>query len=859
MFSKIFKKSQEEPLQITELPQQIDTKAVWQSKLQAAIGNDAELMQLAIDVPMVELKLVAVQALSTEEALKTAEREFRKHDRRVHRLAKHRYETEVRQRESRAKASELILSAEALLDAAIIPSNRLVELIQAWEILDPLLIEHDAQTKFKQLLSELARLMLQRSEHKRDVSLWLTAAKLTLRELQSACNNAATADSDVDEHLVNLALSNNKAQSTLAAISLNATTSVTENSAIAELEAAIKSALQDAATIATKLQLLQEFQGSSIPSSPSPSNIERWQALPPIATGAIENRFKSRLNEILNRHADAQKKQQSQQRKSVSEHDKAELHSRIQTVKEIATAMENALAAGQLSEAGNQLTLMQTAAAKGGLSAELQKRVGALQSEFSRLKGWQHWGGGRVRDELVVEAETLAASTIVTEGERPNKLPLKQLEKNIELLRARWKELDRLGGATSKALWGRFDGALKTAFLPVAANLAQLNAERHENLVMRKNLLATLDGFNINQAEANIPIWKEIGHALADFQIQWRKLGPIEHTVPHKSRAALVAQMEASVARLEIPLKQIQAEAEAEREQLIVRVKALGNDVNGRNLLLKLRELQTQWQLHAKARPLPRKAENRLWAEFKVAADALMSQREAIFSARNEVYKSNQVQQETLIARLETLTQTTPAGEIKSMLASVETEWRAVGEAPKNQADKLDSRYRAAREQALNYAAGSARRISQLNCENILLKLALCVEKESSTASADLDTRWQNSPAIPSRWEQVLQARYQAVGAPAGKDSAKAEPFDSLLLQLESSLSISSPPEFQAARSKLKFIAMKNALEGRGTNTMTLPEIEKVTLGALAYAHLSEQQHDRLRLIIESLHNQLQG
>ena len=42
----------------------------------------------------------------------------------------------------------------------------------------------------------------------------------------------------------------------------------------------------------------------------------------------------------------------------------------------------------------------------------------------------------------------------------------------VNSLRERWKELDKLGGATSRTLWQRFDAALKTAYLPVVAHLA---------------------------------------------------------------------------------------------------------------------------------------------------------------------------------------------------------------------------------------------------------------------------------------------------------------------------------------------------------------------------------------------------
>ena len=72
-------------------------------------------------------------------------------------------------------------------------------------------------------------------------------------------------------------------------------------------------------------------------------------------------------------------------------------------------------------------------------------RIDAVQAEYTRLKGWQHWGGGLARDELVLQAEALAAATLGEPGADIVKLSIRQQAEVIDDLRARWKELDRLG------------------------------------------------------------------------------------------------------------------------------------------------------------------------------------------------------------------------------------------------------------------------------------------------------------------------------------------------------------------------------------------------------------------------------
>lgn len=867
MFSKIVQKSQAAP----EANPSSSTVTVpggdWEARLQAARGNDVDLLSLAIEASSIDHKLAAVEALVSEEALRTAEREFRKHDRRVHTLAKQRYETLVRQRETRVRAGELIESAVALVEAPMIPANRLVELNDAWGALDAALIDHEPAARFAQLQADLAELMRNRGERMRSGNRWSAAANKALADL-SASGAALTGKANgVHELAEAIGRSVELVRNAQAEMPPATNTPGPEDKGMAAVADALRSALDEATKIQARLAILVELeqgdtraQSDANREAAAPSSVAsfqasaaRWRELPSPADPRIAGALEARYDEGVRLEEEARKRAQKETRQRTSERDQAVQKTRNQALAKTADEIEAAIAAGHLAEAGKQLTRVQTAVAKGGLSAALQARIGALQAEFSRLKGWQQWGGGRVRDDLVLEAEALAKSTVVLDGSRPVKLPIKQIDTAIEQLRARWKELDRLGGATSKPLWQRFEGALKIAYEPVAAHLKQLSEARQENLAARKSLMATLDAIGIEaDDQGSAPDWKEIARALATFQTEWRKLGPVEHTVPHKSRQALLERMKSSVARLEEPLGALQANAQTEREQFILRAKGLAQDARGRDLIPKLRALQSQWQAHAKSQPLPRRTENLLWAEFKAATDAVMSQREAAFSARDAEFKANQTAREGLIARLDALHQDTPPADIKRELAAVDAEWRKAGEAPRNQAARLESRYRAAREQALGYVAGSVQRVWNRTCDALLAKLALCEEAESLSPErpTDDDARWESIPVLPARWEQALLGRYRSGGV---KPAAGGASMDQLLLQLESAMGIPSPEAFQAARRTLKLLAMKEAMEGRKSSAPAPLDTEKLTVAALAEPRIEPGQRDRLLAIVEAL------
>ena len=872
MFSKLLKRKAA-PVEVpTEPPLEIVAGVAWESRLQTALGNDAELLALVTDAPTTDLKLAAVQGLCSEESLRVAEREFRNRNRRVQSLAKQRFELMVKQRETRATAADLLQSAAVLLAAPVIPSNRLVELNQAWEQLEQALIEDGDKSRFAKLQTELSERLRERSENIRLLNRWSDTAKQVLIDLNSAIAKVAVAGTGQQAFSALLTVVGEQARAMLADIPVSISS---QDEAIAALAAAIQSALLEATQIEIRLEILGEMQSCLLPqlenlqvenTGPSTENmaadmsaalIERWKNLPPVANLQSGQFLNDQFDELLHQQYYGRKQQQKQSNKIVSEQSKAERQKQLQVLMDTIDTADAALAGGHLDEAEKQLSSLQKAIEKGGGNAALQARIGALQAEFSRLKGWQQWGGGRVRDDLVVEAEALAASTITPEGSPPEKLQFKKLEENIRQLRARWKEVDQLGGATSKQLWERFNEALKLAYHPVEAHLAQLNEARQKNLADRNTLLEALDALNLSDDEQNAQDWKAVQRALTHFQTEWRKLGPLEHTVPHKSHSALQARMTASVARLEVPLMEVQKSAQADREQLVVRAKALCQNPKDKDVPAKLRELQAHWQSHAKTQPLPRNTENQLWAEFRAAIDVLMGQREAAFNARDAELKANLESRETMIARLEALDQDTPPADIKMLLASVETEWRKAGEAPRNQADKLESKYRAAREQALEHIAGSARRSWQQTCDTLCAKLALCEALESGSSSADIMSRWESLPTLATRWEQALQARYQsACENPQGDSSEKTgEALDQVLLQLESTLAIPSPAAFQAARQKLKLLAMKDSIERKSSATPLWPEIEAKTATAIRHTLRDPDQGSRLLAVIAAIRN----
>jgi DNA repair protein SbcC/Rad50 len=428
----------------------------------------------------------------------------------------------------------------------------------------------------------------------------------------------------------------------------------------------------------------------------------------------------------------------------------------------------------------------------------------------------------------------------------------------------------------------RFELALKAAYGPVAAHLDAQRAARQQNLLARDQLVDALNALALpdspdspdaaagDTSTADVAStagiastdWKALANALDRFHTEWRKLGPLEHTVPHQERDKLLERTGAAVARLEAPLNNARRGAELARERLLSRARALAAEAAagapGPPSRAPVRELQAEWQHHAASLPLARATESALWARFKADLDAVFAARDAAASAREAEFKAHGAERAALIERLMAIPADAAAAELKRCLAEVDVQWQRAGPAPRSDAAALDARFPNARETVRQQLASHAQRSWQATCDALVAKLALCEALEQETSSAQtratLPARWAELAVLPTAWEQALAQRASLAGVATNGGVSVSASTDELLLQLEAAFELESPPAVQAARRALKLQAMKAALEGRAASAAApLLKPDQWLAAALARPALDGEQRERLGRVIAAL------
>ncbi len=762
-----------------------DHLQAWREKILAAQGDDGALLQLAQEAPGVDLKLAALAALRQEEALRQAMRAFRDQDKRLHRAAKSRWQAAVAKREGEAEARVLIAGARSLLEQERIPANRLVELDRAWAALSSASLDDALVAEFQAGRAQLGATLRERGEAGQAMARWLAATDAAMQALTGGLAAVARGAAVPAAPAALLQLLNQVPGASDAA----------GDARCAEKIDAANRALALASSVVQRAEFLRSLPAAGLADeAQEKAQIEQWRAFPEVADGELQALLARRFSDWRNATSQERQREREARRTQEGELSAQQRKRRLAEMQRRVESAEAAQAAGQVEELTRLMTAIDDALKPGPVNAELARRIEALRQEAQRLRDWQRWSAEQRRGELVAEAQALAAAA-------GRKLALKAHAEAIDKLRERWKELDKLGGAASKASWLAFDGALKAAYAPVAAHVEKLKTARKENLAERNRLI---DRLVEAQAKFNpaAPDWRALSRTLDEARIAWRKLGPVEHTVPREAQKgdnALTARYAAALQALEAPLSEAYRQAGEERARLIAAAKSFAESKPlARDAIDKVRALQAQWQTHAKALPLPRREENALWSAFKAATGAVFSARDAARAARE-----NQA-----------------AEQVKA---------------------------RAERDAASKRQRDIAKHAAQARFDGLIAAMRLCDEREAAADATDVEARWAALEGLPGPWKAALEARFRGTAA------AKAQPLPDTLLHLELACGIDSPSEFSAARRHLKLLALKTAMEDRRAAVAAPADIERRLLEAASTPRPDDLSRARLVKIIAAL------
>ena len=294
-----------------------------------------------------------------------------------------------------------------------------------------------------------------------------------------------------------------------------------------------------------------------------------------------------------------------------------------------------------------------------------------LGARVRELREWRTYAQAPQRESLCQQIEELAATPLE---------PHDQMQA-VKSLRDQWNRLGPADTRRDRDLRRRFDRAAEQAFEPCRAYFKEQAERRAFNLEQRQAIVAALEGFLENN-DWDHADWRGVERILRQARNEWREYHPVDR----KAGRQLTNRFEELASAIHGQLKE-EWDRNIEKKEAIVAdalaIRESGDRVTDQAESMK--GLQRRWKAVG---PLPRRADQRLWKQFREQCDQVFEARAVVLdrhSQRRQVVSDA----DALITELERRLEIDPSLD-RNMIADYERRLHALGMLPKDVERRAD-------------------------------------------------------------------------------------------------------------------------------------------------------------------------
>lgn len=312
-----------------------------------------------------------------------------------------------------------------------------------------------------------------------------------------------------------------------------------------------------------------------------------------------------------------------------------------------------------------------------------------LSARVRELREWRTYAQAPQREALCEQVEELADDPLE---------PHEQMQA-VKSLRDQWNQLGPADTRRDRDLRRRFDRAAERAFEPCRTFFKEQAERRAFNLEQRQAIVAALEGFLENN-DWDHADWRGVELILREARDEWRHFHPVDR----KAGRQLTTRFEELAGAIHALLKD-EWDRNIESKEAIVAeatsIRESGERVTDQAEALK--GLQRRWK---GVGPLPRRADQRLWKQFREQCDL-------VFEARSVVLDRHSQRRQVVADANALITELERRMEIdlsldRNMIADYERRLYALGTLPKDIERRADEVLRDADRLVVHRQAESA-------------------------------------------------------------------------------------------------------------------------------------------------------
>ena len=256
-------------------------------------------------------------------------------------------------------------------------------------------------------------------------------------------------------------------------------------------------------------------------------------------------------------------------------------------------------------------------------------------------------------------------------------------------LQAEWKAAGPAPREKRDALWEKFKKAADEVYAGVKGQFAQGDAERAANLQKKEDLCTRVE------ALAESTDWKETAETIKLLQEEWKATGPVAKEQSDAVWKRFRGAADKFFERKKAHFGEVDAgrdENLRKQEALVAKVEAVAGSTQWKETAELIKQYQADWKAIG---PGPRDASEAAWKKFRAACDQFFEARKAHFAVMDAERAENLKKKSLLCEKVEALADSDDEATL-DVVKALQVEWKSIGPAPKDSADEVWNRFRAA-------------------------------------------------------------------------------------------------------------------------------------------------------------------
>ncbi|MBI4508889.1 MAG: DUF349 domain-containing protein [Deltaproteobacteria bacterium] len=242
---------------------------------------------------------------------------------------------------------------------------------------------------------------------------------------------------------------------------------------------------------------------------------------------------------------------------------------------------------------------------------------------------------------------------------------------------------------------------------------------------------------------------------LKELQARWKSAGP----GPAEKSQALWERFKNACDMVYEKCKEYFAKLDEERvvnlkrkEELCEKAEALSTSEDWKEAGEQIKKLQEEWKGIG---PVPQEQADPVWKRFRAACDVFFARRKAHDQVRDEERAENLKRKEELCERAESMAGSTDWKETARRFKGLQEEWQKVGPVPREQADSIWERFRAACDKFFDARKAALAKQDEERVANMAKKEQLCQNVQALADSDDHDTAVETVKKLMREWKTI--------------------------------------------------------------------------------------------------------